>query len=176
SYASFVSANLLGAELERLRNALHHAGLWNARIGGRQHYLRWENPTTWRCWDQVGLDYDSTLGFADRVGFRCSTSREYPVFDLLQRRQLRLRERPLIAMDVSMVEYMGLSAPEISQVLRSLWSTISRVGGTLEVLIHPSNPMALWMAQRILELNRKPNSAPAVESTPARNGRVSAIG
>ena len=37
-------------------------GVRQDRWGGRQHYLQWANPTTWRNWDEAGLDYDCTLG------------------------------------------------------------------------------------------------------------------
>lgn len=37
----------------------------------RQHYLRFETPTTWRFWNAAGLEYDSTLTYADRASFRC---------------------------------------------------------------------------------------------------------
>ena len=43
---------------ERMRAAARRAGIEQAAWGGRQHYLRWENPSTWRTWDAAGLDYD----------------------------------------------------------------------------------------------------------------------
>ena len=76
--------------------------------GGRQHYLQWVNPATWRNWDGAGLDYDCTLGYGDAVGFRTGTCREYPVFDLLRRRPLGLRERPFQVMDVTLFGYLAL--------------------------------------------------------------------
>ena len=30
------------------------------------HYLRWENTTTLQAWDEAGMNYDSTLGYADQ--------------------------------------------------------------------------------------------------------------
>jgi hypothetical protein len=39
------------------------------------------------------------MGFPEMPGFRSGTSREYPVFDLLGRQELNLRERPLVVMD-----------------------------------------------------------------------------
>jgi hypothetical protein len=72
--------------------------------------LRWKAPTTWQLWADSGLDYDSTLTFPQRVGFRCGTCYEYPVFNATTRTKLRLIERPLIAMDVTLLDpnYMGL--------------------------------------------------------------------
>jgi hypothetical protein len=78
--------------------------------GGRQHYLRFRIPRTWRFWDDAGFDYDSTLCFADQAGFRCGTCYEYPVFDVERQETLRLRERPLIVMERSIMgeKFMGL--------------------------------------------------------------------
>lgn len=93
-----------------LRKVLDNEGIDQPRIGGRQHFLRWESSITARICDESGLDYDSTLGYADRPGFRCGTSREYPLYDLHRRKALRLRERPLIVMECTIAgdQYMGL--------------------------------------------------------------------
>jgi O-antigen/teichoic acid export membrane protein len=40
---------------------------------------------TWQIWKDAGLDYDSTLGFADDVSFRCGTCREFTWFSLTQK-------------------------------------------------------------------------------------------
>ncbi len=66
---------------------------------GRQHYLRFENPQTWINWESSGLKTDSTIGFYSCGGFRAGTCQEYPVFDILTKKELKLIERPLIAME-----------------------------------------------------------------------------
>ena len=66
---------------------------------GREHYLRFEVPTTWQIWEDNGMKIDSTCGYADREGFRCGTGDEFSVFNILTREKLRLKERPLIYMD-----------------------------------------------------------------------------
>lgn len=99
SYLSYRSAPRIRFELDALRSACREAGFDQPSWGIRQHYLRFANPITWRCQDQAGLDHDSTVGWVEQVGFRAGTGREYPVFDLMERRQLRLRERPLLIMD-----------------------------------------------------------------------------
>jgi hypothetical protein len=156
SYESFRSESILGSELRSLLRATERAGIQLQSVGGRQHYLRWEAPTTWRCWDKVGLRYDATVGFPEQIGFRCGTAREFPVFDPTRSSQLRLRERPLIAMDVTMTDYMGLSFEESLASLESLWERISRLGGTLEVLIHNCNPLAIRLAKALAGFKRFP--------------------
>jgi len=78
--------------------------------GGRHHFLRFYTPLTWRFWMENGLEYDSTLTFADCAGFRCGTCYEYRPFDLEKRKIFSLTERPLIFMDRTVVDepYMGL--------------------------------------------------------------------
>lgn len=62
----------------------------------------------------ANLDYDTSLGYADRPGFRCGTSFEYPMFDLEHGRKLKLRQRPLVLMECSVIDnaYMGLGYTE----------------------------------------------------------------
>ncbi|HHY13016.1 MAG TPA: hypothetical protein GX529_10355, partial [Firmicutes bacterium] len=110
SYHSYNNRMQVAEEVERFRQVLREEGIDQDILGGRQHYLRWECPTTWDIWDQLGMDYDSTLGFADCVGFRCGTCYEYPVFDLVERQSLNLRERPLIVMERSLMsaQFAGL--------------------------------------------------------------------
>jgi hypothetical protein len=47
--------------VQTLRRVLYVEGIDQPSLGGRQHFLRWETPTTARLWDDNGLDYDTTL-------------------------------------------------------------------------------------------------------------------
>jgi hypothetical protein len=149
SYDSFGSPEMLIRERDYLAASAKRVGIKLNDIGGRQHYLRWENPRTWRSWEKAGLAYDATVGFADQVGFRCGTSHEFPVFDVLASKRLSLRERPLIVMDVTMTDYMKLPPEEIIGELRRLWQTVKSLGGTFEVLVHNCNPQASWLAEQL---------------------------
>ncbi|MEA1892105.1 MAG: polysaccharide deacetylase family protein [Campylobacterota bacterium] len=72
---------------------------------GREHYLRFEVPTTWQVWEDNGMEVDSTCGYADKEGFRCGTGDEFSVFNILSREKLKLKERPLVVMDCSLFDY-----------------------------------------------------------------------
>jgi len=126
-------------EFERLRAALAELGVSQERWGGRQHYLLWENPRTWSNWEAAGLQYDSTLGFADQVGFRLGTSHELPVFNVHERRALRLCERPLIVMDGTLFEYMKLAPDAAAQTVLDMARQCRRYDGTLTLLWHNSS-------------------------------------
>lgn len=123
-------------EFDRLRRAAERNGVRQDAWGGRQHYLRWENPSTWSNWDGAGLAYDSTLAYADQVGFRAGTCHEYRAFHLVERRPLRLRERPFQVMDRTVSAYMGLSPGAARDAILALAAECRRYDGTLTLLWH----------------------------------------
>jgi hypothetical protein len=136
SYASHRSADRVRSEFEALRAACEAAGFQQVSWGVRQHYLRFATPTTWRIHEAAGLSHDSTFGFGERAGFRAGTCREYPVFDAIERRALKLRERPLVAMDATLLGYMGLGLDEASERLRRIADACRREGGDVVLLYH----------------------------------------
>lgn len=126
-------------ELQKLLQATAEEGICQAEWGGRQHYLRWENPTTWQNWADAGLGYDSTLSFAEQVGFRCGTCYEYPVFNLKTRQRLALRERPLIVMEASLFGYMHLAWEASLQKILCLNAICKQFDGDFTLLWHNNN-------------------------------------
>ncbi len=107
SYRTFGNLEQLALEKARFDQALGLTG-----YGGRQHYLRFNAPETWRHWEQVGLAYDSTVGYADHEGFRCGTCLPFKPFDVQENRELTIFERPLIAMEGTLYHYRQLSQEE----------------------------------------------------------------
>lgn len=139
SYGSHQLDGQVGREFERLRELAAAAGVAQEAWGGRQHYLRWHTPGTWRAWDEAGLDYDSTLAFADAPGFRAGTAREFAAFDLEQRRPLRIRERPLIAMDATFFHYVDADLADMGVQITELARRARLVEGDFVLLWHNSN-------------------------------------
>ena len=139
SYHSHLDPRRTEAEFHRLLHLAKRQGVTQERWGGRQHYLRWENPVTWSNWEAAGLDYDSTLAYADRIGFRAGTCHEFRPFHLLDRRPLRLRERPLHVMDATLFEYMKLSPDTAFESVMAVARECRRYGGTLSILWHNSS-------------------------------------
>lgn len=138
SYGTYQSGDLIAQESDALRKALNAAGILQTEIGGRHHYLRWDAGQTWQHWDEAGLAYDSTLSYAEHAGFRAGTCREFPVFAIRERRVLKLRERPLIVMDGTLVgaQYMGLSPDQALERIRMLSGRCRLVGGRFTLLWH----------------------------------------
>jgi hypothetical protein len=98
-------------QLQKEKNALEDTSEQKI-IEGREHYLRFEVPTTWQIWEDNNLQLDSTCGYAEQEGFRCGTADEFSVFNILTREKLKLKERPLIFMDVNHHSYNDISFDE----------------------------------------------------------------
>ena len=138
-YATYDSAESIQAGADVIRSQLERLGVDQEQLGGRQHVLRWSTSETARYLDAAGLDYDSTLGYADRAGFRCGVCYEYPMYDLQQRRRLKLRQRPLITMDVTLTlpTYMNLGLTgEAYDVIAGLKRTCRKYHGDFTLLWH----------------------------------------
>lgn len=136
SYRTYLDPEAMRRELETLRAVVEAESVEQDVVGGRQHYLRWECPATWRIWAELGLAYDSTLGYAELCGFRCGTCHTFPVFDLEQRRPLELRERPLIAMEAALLTYQRKALAAAVDELRELKAVCRRFEGTFTFLWH----------------------------------------
>jgi peptidoglycan/xylan/chitin deacetylase (PgdA/CDA1 family) len=141
SYGSFVSKEQIKAEADRLKEVMHSLSIDQELIGGRMHFLRWKNPETWSALASAGMTYDSTLGFANEVGFRSGTCREYPVFDLIHRKQLPITERPLLVMDQTLLnnKYMNLSIEEAYDVCMKIAKVCKKYQGNFTMLWHNSH-------------------------------------
>lgn len=118
--------------------------LGETNYGGRQHYLRFRTPDTWRQWERTGLSYDSTLGYADHEGFRCGTCHPFHPFDVEQDRQLDLLEIPLIVMDGTLKDYRGLTPSLGAESILALAQRCQQVNGVFTLLWHNSSLHGKW--------------------------------
>jgi hypothetical protein len=142
-YATFLNPERLLAEKLRLDAVL---GL--TKYGGRQHFLRFKVPDTWRHWERAGLEYDSTMGYADHEGFRCGTCHRFRPFDLEQNREMNLWEIPLIAMDVTLSVYRNMDPGSAAKRLLELTLRCKSVGGIFTLLWHNTSLDREWRPWR----------------------------
>ena len=84
---------------------------------GRQHYLRFNMPETFSFWEHSNMNLDSTLSYPDVEGFRCGTGDAFSVFNFLERKEYRLKERPLVIMDGTLMFYQGYSMEKTKDIL-----------------------------------------------------------
>jgi hypothetical protein len=145
-FETFEDRELLLSEVKRLQDTCGELGIRQSVLGGRQHFLRWKNPETWQAWDEAELTYDSSVGYADHPGFRAGTCHEYPVFNLLTSQKLKLRERPLIVMEKTLLgsSYMDLDHEDSFQCVQNLSETCRHFKGNMTILWHNSHLVHEW--------------------------------
>jgi hypothetical protein len=130
AYDTFGSFARLQDEVWRLRR-IAGAG----PIGGRQHFLRWR-PRTWHDWERVGLAYDSSVGYADSIGFRAGTAWPYHPWLVDEARESTLLEIPLLVMDCTLIGYMNLSPDDAVARVAAMLERCKAAGGVFTVLWH----------------------------------------
>lgn len=141
SYNTYRDPQAIASEASRLRKVCEQEGIQREVWGGRMHYLRWRQEVTPQAWEAAGMAYDSTLGYADRPGFRCGTCIEYPLFHLADRKKMNLRIRPLIIManTLSSNKKMGLGfGGEAKNLIEEIKGRAHYVYGDFNVLWHNS--------------------------------------
>jgi hypothetical protein len=133
SYRAADDAALLAEEKRRLET------LGATIRGQRFHYLRVDPHQNLAAVAEAGFAYDSSLGFADAIGFRAGIARPFQPWDFEHDRPFDLVEVPLAVMDVTLAErrYLGLSP-------RAAWSRITWLldraaehGTAFAILWHP---------------------------------------
>lgn len=136
SHLSYRNPSRLAFEAQALRDVAAQAGFKQEGWGIRQHFLRFDMPYTWRDQQSAGFDLDSTLGYAEMPGFRSGTGRDHHVFDLLARKPMTLIERPLLVMDVTLFDYLGLSRDEAFDRVVRIVERCRLHGSPATVLFH----------------------------------------
>lgn len=138
SMDSFSRPDRIAAEARTLRRVCREEGITQDRWGGRMHYLQWRAWDTSAQWAAAGLSYDTTLGYADRPGFRAGTCFDYPGFDPVADRTLGIAIRPLVVMEQTIIStaYLAL-APEAARArIGRLADRCRAVGGCFTLLWH----------------------------------------
>lgn len=134
SYESLEEPTLFPQELASLQ-----ALTTQAIRSGRQHYLRFKTPETWRMWAEAGLDEDSTLGYPETPGFRCGMAVPFPVFDCICRNKLPLLEKPLLIMDVGLALNQPKTPEQGLADMQAIRRQVAKHGGCLSILWHNSS-------------------------------------
>lgn len=129
--------------------------------GYRGHYLKFETPITWRCLHEAGFNYDTTLGFADCVGFRNGMCHPFRPFDLDTQKVLPILEIPLVIMDVTMTDsYMRLGVSDCWRLISLVLERTAACNGVLAILWHNTNfkGESLSLFEKILQKGREMNA------------------
>jgi hypothetical protein len=105
----------------------------------RQHYLRFKVPKTWQIQSKVGFGTDFSLGYPEMEGFRCGTCHPFHPFDLENKRELKILEIPLIAMDRTLMNYRKLTPEQAFLRLLAMYDVCRSINGTFTLLWHNSS-------------------------------------
>jgi len=112
---------------------------------GRAHFLRFEIPTTWQIWEDAKMKWDSSLSYADKEGFRCGVCYEYSVFNIITRKKLNLKEKPLIVMEGSFTTYQpNITPQEMKYKIKYLINKVKKYNGEFVFLWHNSSFGGNW--------------------------------
>ncbi|MDD1776862.1 MAG: hypothetical protein LUQ65_01755 [Candidatus Helarchaeota archaeon] len=103
--------------------------------GLRQHFLKFEFPTTWITQNEAKILYDTTVGFNDKVGFKIGIALPFspPGRDLTP---LPLIELPLVIMDAAVWTGLKLTEETALQIIQQIRDIIKENHGLLTLLWH----------------------------------------
>lgn len=156
SFDTFLNPEQLKKEFNELKQQCDYLNIKQPKWGGRMHYLRWSHTETLQAWEDAGLNYDSTLGYSAMPGFRCGTCYEYTVFNPLIYQTLKLKEHPLIVMEVMLVQDLSLTKEQKENAkskIVELIHTVKKVNGNFTFLWHNStlrNPLSRQLYEEVL--------------------------
>ncbi len=125
----------------------------NNIIEGRQHYLRFDVPKTFRIWDKNNMEIDSTLGYADKEGFRCGTGDLFNVFDFLERTRLNVKECPLIIMDGTLLLHRKYTQEQAMEILKYYIQIGVKYKTKITLLFHNSSFFGEWEGYKSIYTN-----------------------
>jgi hypothetical protein len=133
SYLAADDSRVLAEEKDAL------AELAGSVQGHRYHYLRGDPHRNLAPLAELGLRYDTTLGFPDAVGFRAGIAQPFRPWDFESEEPLDLLEIPLAVMDATLAEerYLGLAARRAEPQLMRLLDWAAEHGGGFAILWHP---------------------------------------
>lgn len=105
--------------------------------GNRFHFLMYDSFLSPFVLSESGLKYDSTLGFAEVIGFRNSCCLPFYLYDIKNNRSTNIIEIPLTVMDVSFGgKYMGITKDEALIRMYDLVNEIENFNGCFTLLWH----------------------------------------
>lgn len=131
SYNCYNDVELLKSEKLKLESA---TGIEIKEV--RQHFLRMEQPTTFVNQELCGFKSDSSLGYVEDIGFRCGICNEFPIFDFLSGKQLKLIEKPLIVMEGSLIKYKKLKPVDALIEIKAIIDCVKKHNGEFVFLWH----------------------------------------
>ncbi len=98
SYAAWKKDDLFLAEKKRLEKVVGEEV-----VDSRQHFLHFSFEHTPKLLEANGIKRDSSLGYQDRIGFRCGTGFPYRLYNFQEERAFSFWEIPMVFMDCALL-------------------------------------------------------------------------
>jgi len=105
-------------------------------VGYRNHILKFQVPNTWENLSKSGFVYDTTLGYADCVGFRNGSCHALKPYNLNTQCEIDILEIPLTIMDCTLDQYMKLNTTKAWELTKQIIDTVEQHHGILTLLWH----------------------------------------
>lgn len=137
-YNTFRHPQAFADSVATLRRIMDQEHIRQDVLGGRQHYLRWDVTTTAQLWAANNLSYDSSLSYETKAGFRTGTCHEYTMYDLAGQRPLAVMQRPLVVMEIAVIDELGHGAQALA-MMQHYQRICARFDGDFTLLWHNSS-------------------------------------
>jgi hypothetical protein len=131
SYFSNSMPEKFKIEKERLE------GVTNFRIkSSRQHYIKLQLPETYRFLIDIEIFEDYSMGYADNIGYRASTSEVFYFYDLDFEIQTPLKIHPFIVSDYAMKKSMNFTPKKALEEITELLEFAKATNSNFISLFH----------------------------------------
>lgn len=129
SYGTSSNATQLQREISRMEVEI---------VGNRFHYLHFLPGESLPVLEQSNVLYDSSLGFAEQVGFRHGICHPFHLYDLEYNCQSKIVEIPLMVMDTTLFQanYLNVKPEEAQQLIVELLEEVAQFHGVFSILWH----------------------------------------
>lgn len=136
-HPSFYSSDEPGKIITEKERLVNISG--NQITKSRQHFLRFNFPSTYNELLEAGLIEDFSMAYAEMPGFRAGTSKPFYFYDLKNEKATGLIIFPVTCMDATFIYYLQKS-PEKSLIeILNLLKEIKKVNGTFIPVFHNDN-------------------------------------
>ena len=111
-------------------------------IGNRNHYLKLDILKTFEVLEKNGIKYDSTLGFAEHIGYRNSFGFPFFPYSIKEDKKYDLLEIPLTIMDFTLAwkDYMNIrESNRIIDLIIEYMEKLKESSSCTTLLVHNSH-------------------------------------
>lgn len=131
SYDSFLNSSEIQKEKEGLESITG-----KQILSSRQHFLRFQLPSSYRDLIKAGIREDYSMGFAEHIGFRSGTARSHYWFDLQSNELTELLIHPFAYMDGTLLEYMEMTTDQSKVKIKEIFDEVQQFGGDFVFIWH----------------------------------------